>query len=377
MQRRHFLTGSLLSLAAILFDRQAGANPNPAASDRASGWANGWLTGYGTADGTYGMALIDQTLTVQELQPTGYRLHDIIRHPAGQEICMPARRPGSHFIILNGQKSPMVVAAAAGRHFYGHGVYSTDGRYLYLTENDYAGRRGVIGIYAVAAGYKRLGEMPSGGIGPHEILLHGDGRHLIVANGGIATHPASGRAKLNLDTMVPNLALINITSGKRAAKTELARGMNNLSIRHMARTPDDDILFGLQDQYPGLDEFPLVGRWQPGSEARFLTAPAAGWQRLNGYVGSLKTDSSGSIIAAVSPKGGTAVFWQRESGAAIAQFNGPDICGVAATTVPGQFLITSGMGALTRVNAGPADIHVVARARADLRFDNHCLACLS
>ncbi|PJN92437.1 hypothetical protein CNY89_29735, partial [Amaricoccus sp. HAR-UPW-R2A-40] len=40
-------------------------------------------------------------------------------------------------------------------------------------------------------------EILSGGDGPHEVLLTPGGTQLAVANGGIATDTASGRAPLN------------------------------------------------------------------------------------------------------------------------------------------------------------------------------------
>ena len=51
--------------------------------------------------------------------------------------------------------------------------------------------------------------MPSGGIGPHEILRLPGARLLAIANGGIHTRPDTGREKLNLDTMRPNLTLMD------------------------------------------------------------------------------------------------------------------------------------------------------------------------
>ena len=49
-----------------------------------------------------------------------------------------------------------------------------------------------------SADFARVGEFPTHGVGPHELLLLGDGRTLAVANGGIETHPDFGRAKLNI-----------------------------------------------------------------------------------------------------------------------------------------------------------------------------------
>ena len=42
---------------------------------------------------------------------------------------------------------------------------------LYATENDFEGARGMIGIYDVTARFKRIGEFPSHGLGPHDLAF--------------------------------------------------------------------------------------------------------------------------------------------------------------------------------------------------------------
>jgi hypothetical protein len=56
----------------------------------------------------------------------------------------------------------------------------------------------VIGVRDASAGYRHIGELPSHGIGPHDLALLSDERTLVVANGGIRTHPDRRREELNL-----------------------------------------------------------------------------------------------------------------------------------------------------------------------------------
>ncbi|HBM41824.1 MAG TPA: DUF1513 domain-containing protein, partial [Sulfitobacter sp.] len=58
------------------------------------------------------------------------------------------------------------------------------------------------------------------------------GDTLVVANGGIDTHPDSGRAKLNIPTMRPNLTYIN--DRRILEQIELPHDMHRNSIRHLA-----------------------------------------------------------------------------------------------------------------------------------------------
>ncbi|MGF1630772.1 MAG: DUF1513 domain-containing protein [Kiloniellaceae bacterium] len=151
--------------------------------------------------------------------PLPERGHGAARRPGRREAVVFARRPGRFALAFD----PFSAAPAkrfdamAGRHFYGHGVFSPDGRWLFACENDYDNARGCIGVYDAAAGYRREGELEAYAIGPHEIVLLSNGRTLVVANGGIQTHPKAGRRKLNIDTMQPSLAYIDSESGTLSA----------------------------------------------------------------------------------------------------------------------------------------------------------------
>ena len=148
--------------------------------------------------------------------PLPGRGHSFAVRPGGREAVHFARRPGRFALVVDLVYGVVVhkLETPADRHFYGHGVFSRDGRLLYATENDFGGERGVIGIYDAARGYSRMGELPSHGVGPHEIALLSDGETLVVANGGIATHPDLPRVKLNLPTLAPSLCYIERRDGR-------------------------------------------------------------------------------------------------------------------------------------------------------------------
>src|SRR3546814_5410151 len=116
-------------------------------------------------------------------------------------------------------------------------VCSSDlGRWLYACENDYDNARGCIGIYDATAGYRREAELEAYAIGPHEMVLLSDGRTLAVANGGIQTHPARRREKLNIDTMQTSLAYIDAESGALLHDHPLPPAMHQAAIRPIAAT---------------------------------------------------------------------------------------------------------------------------------------------
>jgi hypothetical protein len=167
---------------------------------------------------------------------------DPARHRTGRATTSPSigerhrrrfRRPGSFALAfdIHDRREPVLFTTPANRHFYGHGVFSRDGRLLYATEHDNETRQGLIGVYNATAGFKRIGEMPTYGIGPHEVILLADGKTLAVANGGIETHIETGREKLNLDSMQPSLAFVDSTSGALIAQHKQSSELHKLSIR--------------------------------------------------------------------------------------------------------------------------------------------------
>src|SRR5690606_10593254 len=102
------------------------------------------------------------------------------------------------------------------------------------------------GIFDVAGGYRRVGEFDTHGAGPHEMLLSADGTMLVVANGGIETHPDFGRAELNLQTMDPSLVFIDVRDGSLVGQLKLASELHQLSIRHLGFDSKGRVWFGCQ-----------------------------------------------------------------------------------------------------------------------------------
>jgi len=251
--RRRFLGGLLA----------AGVIPAPTWADAG---APAYLSAAAKPDGSYILCGISAGHEIVFEIPLPARGHAAAAHPARPEAVAFARRPGTFAIVLDcaSDRAKATLAAPEGRHFYGHGAYTPDGDWLLTTENDYETARGVIGIWDVAAGYRRAGEFYSGGIGPHDIKRLPDTDIFVIANGGIETHPDTGRTKLNIATMQPNLAYLE--AGKIVELAALPPAMHKNSIRHLAVSPDSDVAFGMQWQGDG-PVHALVGLHRPDSVA--------------------------------------------------------------------------------------------------------------
>jgi hypothetical protein len=311
------------------------------------------------------------------------RGHDITQRPSAREAAIFARRPGAWFVVIDSETGAILThqTAAPDRHYYGHGVYAAGGKLLYVTENDITSGKGVIGVYDATAGYTRLGEFPSGGIGPHDIQLLGDGRTLVVANGGLMTLPDSGREVLNRDTMRSTIDFIDREHGEVTATFELDPGYRDLSLRHLALTPRGEVLFG--GQYEGdPEDMPLLaGIVSAESGIRIFDMPEEELAALNNYIGSVAVDRDGEILAATSPRGNRIAFWNVASGNFIGSRRMADVCGVAAAPDAREFVVSSG-------NEGCAELVLDADASSPIAvtpltplapqvWDNHLVALAS
>ena len=74
---------------------------------------------------------------------------------------------------------------------------------------------------------------------------------LAVANGGVRTHPDTGRAKLNLDTMAPSLALMDTADGRLVRSVSFGPRLCRLSIRQLDVDRDGRIVVAMQHQASG------------------------------------------------------------------------------------------------------------------------------
>lgn len=328
-------------------------------------------------DGSYAAAIFDLKRGELSRVTLPRRGHGAARRPGSEDCVIFARRPGTFAVCLDarGARPPRWFRTAPDRHFYGHGVFSPDGRLLYATENDYETGVGTIGVRDAEAGFRSLGELPSHGIGPHDIALLSDGRTLVVANGGIQTHPESGRTLLNRGEMAPSLVYLDRFTGDLLERHALSGDLKQLSIRHLAVAAGDVVVLGCQHKGSAIDRPPLIAFHRRGRELAWAEAPRQAQADMRNYVGSVAVDRSGTVAAVSSPRGGLVTYWDTETRAFLGQTRLEDVCGLAPSAVRGAFVLTSGTGAVRP--GGPAGGDTSLPAPSDLtkhHWDNHLMA---
>ena len=322
LDRRRFLQAAGLTFSSLLSERQAFALQSTDAL---------YASCFQKPDGSQGFALLnEQGDIVTEHRLIG-RGHGFTTSPANGWNVAFARSPGNfaYAFRADGRNQPVAFAAPEGRHFYGHGAFSPDGKILYATESDYEAGQGIIGLYEVANGFARAGEFASHGIGPHEMILAPDGQGLWIANGGILTHPSTGKTKLNLDTMRSNIALVDLKDGSVRQIHDTPASLQRLSLRHMAVAKDGTVWIGSQHEGSATDAAPLIARIGNGKPLGFVDVPDNARLALKNYVGSVAASGDGKRIGFTSPVGNVLLVLDAESGNVVDRQDHNLICGIS------------------------------------------------
>jgi hypothetical protein len=320
---------------------------------------------------SYSILLLRSDGSIVREVPLSARGHDIAIHPSSGRATVFARRPGAFAVSFELEKksAPHVFTPGEGRHYFGHGTFSRDGRLLYASENDIATGLGIIGIYDVSRRFKKIGEHSTFGIGPHEIMLLADGKTIAAGNGGLDTTPDAGRENLNVDSMQPSLTFLDAESGELLAKHELTGDLQSLSIRHVAQDAKGVVWFGGQwEGSPSETPPQIVGSAGLDRPLKLIEPQANGGSDLKGYIGAMAVSHDGRIIAASAPKAGHVLYVDTVNATVISQSDFKDVCGIASEG-DADFAASSGFGVMRYETARATAIS--ERALRDIAFDNH------
>ena len=299
--------------------------------------------------------------------PLPGRGHAASAHPTSPEAVAFARRPGRFALVINCMNGSIIkkLTPPNNIHFYGHGCYVDEGRILITSENRIDTGEGLLGLWDSQSGYKRIGEVSSGGIGPHEIKQLPNGKGIMVANGGIRTHPDHGRKKLNLDTMRSNIS--HITSNFSLDNIfELPKDLYQNSIRHLDISDSGEVAFGTQWQGDPSDTVPLVGLIDLNRKIGLIKLSLAQQLELKGYVGSIAISRNSQAISVTSPRGGVAHIYEDQ--VLTQKIWRPDICGTVSNS--NSFVLTCGSGLFINLQLNGQNIKI----KSNKSWDNHIIA---
>jgi hypothetical protein len=316
----------------------------------------------------FGLAALDEAGRIVWSATAPARGHAVEVAPDGKTLALIDRKPGAAITLYSDGTARTRIAAPEGWHFGGHAVFSRDGARLYAAESRDGDQLGRIAVIDPRTG-RRIAEFASGGIEPHELIWAEPDRLLAIGNGGLVDRLATeGEAD-------SNFALVDAASGAVQSEHRLDEDLVSLSIRHLVRTAEGEIVFGMQDQDPATDWRPLVGVVRDGA-IELLDMPRGELMKLRGYCGSVAIDRGGMIAAATSPHGGFAALWNVPERRYLGGVELRDGCGIAAAEMPAQFVFTAGSGARLLIDASDGvTSRALERPASGLpQWDNHLTA---
>ncbi|MDB5665493.1 DUF1513 domain-containing protein [Cypionkella sp.] len=309
----------------------------------------------------HGLSAVGESLFEIGLPARG---HAAAAHPTEALAVAFARRPGTFALVLDclTGKTRHQLTPPEGRQFNGHGAFSVDGALLMTSEVVAETSAGRVGLWETA-GFTRIGEWDSHGIGPHEIRRLADGR-IVVANGGIETDP-NDRTKLNIDTMRPNLTLLS-AEGVLLDQVELDADFHQNSIRHLA-LHGEGVAFAMQWEGDKTEAVAQLGLWVPGTAPQLCLPPDTEAFAMKGYAGSIAVSRDGDLIALTSAPAGVVMLFDG-AGGWLATHRRADASGVAA--LASGLRVTDGQGGVW--NYGRDGL--VRLTRNATQWDNHLIA---
>ncbi|MEI6895403.1 MAG: DUF1513 domain-containing protein [Colwellia sp.] len=336
-----------------------------------------WLVSCGSDNqGNFFVAAIDLQGQLVSKIALPARGHDVIaiKSKPGHALVF-ARRPGRYVLEVDFTRGEVVsrIAVSEGQRFYGHGVLIQNDTVLLTTENNYEKGNGLI-VLRDRASQQIIEQYDSGGIGPHQLMIMPNSleKQLVIANGGIQTHPEQHRKKLNIDVMQPNLTYMSLADGQIDGKFELEN--KQLSIRHLAVSSAGKVVAGLQYQGAATDEVPLAISHHGEAQLSLLKADNKTWRSMKHYTASVCINSQNNTVAITCPKANLLTYWRLDSDEFIASYKLKD--GAGLTKVAGSFIASTGRGQLISQQSPLKPYQLKADFKA-LRWDNHMAAMIS
>lgn len=281
---------------------------------------------------------------------------------APDELVVVARRPGDWMLRarLRGAGRPIAQTwhwIEPQRSFNGHAIATPDGLLL-TTETDLDTGDGLIGVREHGS-LRKIAEWPSHGRDPHELLWDSEGGppSIIVANGGIATRPETGRVKLDLHRM--DSSLVRLSAARGDLVQQLRAKDRRLSMRHIALR-DGVIGIALQAGHDRSDErmhAPVLALAE-GDTLRVMADPKG----LSGYGGAIHATANGFVVSCPRANG-LANYATRGEWIGFTPLN--EACALAGS---GSTLFAGGADHAVRIIKGQLQ---VLRVSSAVHLDNH------
>jgi len=374
LTRRKVLLGALAGLSVpVLYglSRMDAFNPSTTWLSASGSDADRFALSFANDHGNHGSA------------NSAFRGHGLSSNPAQpNQIVMVSRRPGNQGMVLNMANAQQTTAEPqffqSPKHLFmeGHACFSADGAFLYCSETDRRTQKGVITVRETQT-FSVIQELPSGGVGPHEILVIPNTQKLAIANGGLIKDEQG--QLVNGQTMNSNVSILNLVTGKIEQQYKVPE--SKASLRHLDVSSDGIIAVGIQvqrDFMASTDLTPLAALILPGQGLIQLTAPASILLKLKDYMGSVRINDKYRTAAFTSPRGDLALFWNIDSGEFLGHHFFDNVCGLTVSQDSEFFILSNSAGKVRQLHGLTLKENISTRQSfPNLQWDNHMITLCS
>lgn len=300
--RRSFLVAVAGTAAAALVPSRAQGAPGKKAAPKARrGVLIGALKGVNaqTREQVHALNLIDLDTGKRASIPLSFFAHGYALDPKNPRRAMifEKRGPGAAEVDLRAGAYVRPLETIAGRAFYGHGVFSSDGSVLFVAENHLPTKKGLVSIWDGRT-LASLGEFPTYGENPHDCILTDGGKTLVITNGG-GNFP---------DGDAPCVTIIDVASRKLLDRRTFTNPRINAGHVELSKRGDMAVVSAPLDGLPNAG----LGAISLGSRSAGLVTMTQPEEVVSGMVGetlSISIHESSRIVAATSPLGDQLSFW--------------------------------------------------------------------
>ncbi|MCB0420762.1 MAG: DUF1513 domain-containing protein [Bdellovibrionales bacterium] len=289
------------------------------------------------------------------------------------------RDPKSVVVVPNGERKSYRVSIESGQvmqeymsnnpyGFYGHGVESPDGQYLFLSEPGPTEKSGRVAIYDNITG-KFLDHLEGHGVHPHEIQVVDQGKVFILSNNGYK------KSEKEYQRSFSSLSYIEVSSGKLLDQVFLPE--THLHMTHLAVADNGDVAIGMDmSTHPLKQRIPsksVVAFRKAGASIRILNADGPTKEMLGRHVLSVAYDEQNFIIGATNQyPNGPLTFWSSKKERFLRSLPIEGSSGINYLRDRRRFLVTTHNSGLYEISS--PDLEVVRHIPMndmELYVDNH------
>lgn len=236
------------------------------------------------------------------------------------------------------------ITAETGRAFYGHGVFAPDAQTLYAVEIDTASHEGLLTVRD-ARTWEVMRTVPTGGKNPHDAVLLGDLRTLVVTNGG-------GDATDATTDAAPSVTFVDLASSRVVDRVAIGEAAFNAGHVAIARDGSLAVVSAPRDGLPetSLGGLSLRGPGSGGTAER-AREPRDVTDRMTGESLSVAIHEPTRTVLATHPYGDLFTLWSLDERRLLRAFELEAPRGVTLTLDGRFFALSHGKdGALSLVD---------------------------